>query len=177
MLLNRMTEDQLLRLRTKRKRPKSFSTEETPRQEAAKKIHATTDGQPCLPARMLMAALIAAGQYVRLDGKRQMSTAKSTIVPGFLKLTEHVYLLRPNKWELDIQQGRNPNGGEAVCLIRPRFDQWGFTFTLILDTSQVSEVLCRELVEVAVERMGFGDFRPGRKGTYGQTAVVGWKVL
>lgn len=177
LLMNRMTEDQVLALRTKRKPAKSKTTEETPREEAARKMYVDADKAPYVPTENLMSCLIGAGTYVRLDGKRQMSTSKSSIVPGFLGLHESHLPLTPSEWEVDIRPGRNPNGGEAVCLVRPRFDRWGFTVTALLDTHQVGESLCRELFDVALSRVGLGDFRPARKGTFGRAVITGWEVL
>lgn len=177
LLMNRMSEDQVLALRTKRKPAKSKTTEETPRQEAARKVYLDADQRPYVPTENLMACLIGAGTYVRLDGKRQMSTSKSSIVPGFLALNDTHLILTPGEWEVDIRPGRNPNGGEAVCLVRPRFDRWSFTVTVLLDTQQVSESLCRELFDVALSRVGLGDFRPARKGTFGRGVITGWDVL
>lgn len=177
LLMNRMTQDQVLGLRTKRKAAKSKTNDETPREEAARKVYTDSDGRAYIPTENLMSCLIGAGSYIRLDGKRQMSTSKGSIVPGFLALNETHLGLEEQQWEVDIRPGRNPNGGEAVCLVRPRFDRWGFTVTLLLDTMQVSETLCRELFDIALSRVGLGDFRPARKGTFGRSVIVGWEVL
>lgn len=176
LLMNRMTEEQLLQIRSGVKKPKSKRTEESPREEAERKVYALPTGEPYFPTENLMAALIAAGQYVRLDGKRQASTTKSSLVPGFLALQEPYLLLRPGEWEPDLRAGRNPNGGEAVCLVRPRFDRWGFEVTTLLDNAIVGEVTCRELFEIALSRVGIGDFRPQRKGIFGRGAIVKWKA-
>lgn len=83
----------------------------------------------------------------------------------------------PSTWEVDIQQGRNPNGGEAVCLIRPRFDEWQFSLTIEVDQDQMPLGMARELIDIAGKRIGLLDFRPQRKGIYGRFQVVGWDVL
>ena len=65
-------------------------------------------------ARMLMAALINAGQYIRLDGKRQVSTAKSTTLPSFLELEDQELplLYQEQGWSVDWAGGVNPNGSK-----------------------------------------------------------------
>lgn len=177
LLMNRMTEELLLQIRSGAKKPKSKRTEESPREEAARKVYTLHTGEPYLPTENLMAALIAAGQYVRLDGKRQASTTKSSLVPGFLALQDTHLLLHPDTWEVDIRPGRNPNGGEAVCLVRPRFDKWGFEVTALLDTSVVGEATCRELFEIGLSRIGVGDFRPQKRGVFGRSVITLWKAL
>jgi hypothetical protein len=181
LLMNKMSENTLEGLRTKVKKPKTAAqgSTRTPREEAETKVYLSDDG-PYIPGEMLMACFIAAGQHVRLDGKRQISNAKSTVLPGFLTLLTAGPLLKtPDTdkaaaWEADVRLGRNPNGGEAVALCRPRFDEWGFTFRIEIEESEIGENTIRELVDKAGRRCGLGDFRPQRKGIFGQFTVERW---
>jgi hypothetical protein len=177
LLFNRMTEEALLGLRIRKRKAKSLaSVEETPRQQAERALYLDDKG-PYLPQEMLMSCLVRGGMYARLDGKRQMSTAQSSVVPGFLDIREPRFYITPPEWEVDLRQGRNPNGGEAVCLIRPRFDKWEFTATLRIDTEQVTEQQIRELADISLMRCGLGDFRPARKGPFGRSVVRCWETV
>lgn len=177
LLMNRMSDDALLSLRSKKKAAKSLSRDTLPRDEAAAKVYTTQDtGQPYIPAENLLSCIIAGGSYVRMDGKRQMSTGKSSMVPGFLEIHQTALLLTPGDWEVDMRQGRNPNGGEAVCIVRPRFDRWAFDATVSIDDEQVSEPQVRELLDISLKRVGLGDFRPARKGPFGRAVVESWKI-
>lgn len=179
LLMNAMSQEQLLDIRNKVKKPKN-AAKPSPKDEAQEKVYRTADGTPCVPSRMLYACLIGAGQYVRLDGKRQVSTATKTILPGMLLLLDfELPLFVPGEsdkatWETDIQQGRNPNGGEAVCVIRPRFDQWEVRATLELDQDQMPMSMARELIDRAGRMVGIGDFRPQRRGSFGRFVVTSW---
>jgi len=182
LLMNPMPEGVLLNLRDKKKKAKSAQATVTPREEAGTKVYQTAEGKPYVPAKWLMSALIVSGRYSRLDGKRQMSTKDSSLVPGMVQIDEMLFPLRTEggkmaKWEVDLQQGRNPNGGEAVCIVRPRFDDWCFTATIFVDTSQINEDSYRELVDRALDKVGLGDFRPAKRGTFGRSVVASWKVL
>lgn len=179
LLFNRMTEEELEKLRTKDK--KKFVAVPEPREVAQKKLYLTNDTQlPYLPADMLMACLINAGMFVKLDGKRQMSTSKSTLLPGFVTLEDHYMLIQTRdgqaRWEVDMRQGRNPNTGDAICIIRPRFDNWAINFSMLIDTEQMEDSKIRDLVDIAGRRIGVGDFRPQRKGIYGQFRVGCWEA-
>lgn len=180
LLMNAMSEEQLLNLFTKEKKAKTAARPK-PREWADARVYRLKDGNPCLPPRNFYAALVAAGQFVRLDGKRQISTADKTILPGMLTLASaELPLTLPGKsdpapWEVDIQQGRNPNGGEAVCIIRPRFDEWEFAAELDIDQSVMPLAMARELVELAGRRMGLGDFRPQKRGTFGRFVIRHWE--
>lgn len=176
LLQNRMSPEQLLNIRNKVKAPKS-SSPIPPREEAETKVHRNADGKPIIPVHMLMSCLINAGQHVRLDGKRQISSAKSTVLPGLMGIDTKEIAITPNDFEVDVQQGRNPNGGEAVCIVRPRFDVWGLSLDIWVDLRQISMDKIRELFDIAGSRIGLGDFRPQRKGIYGQFRVVEWKQI
>jgi len=182
LLMNKMDESTLEGLRTKTKRPKAANvgSTTTPREDAERKVYLSEDG-PYLPGQNLMACFIAAGQYIRLDGKRQISNAKSTVLPGLMTLLTSAPLLKvPDTdkaatWEADVMQGRNPNGGEAVAICRPRFDEWCVTFSVDIDEAEIGENTIRELIDKAGRRVGLGDFRPQRKGIFGQFVVERWE--
>lgn len=174
LLLNRVGPEELLKIRDKIKEPKG-APRKTPREECEGKVYKDAKGQPYIPANMLWACLVAAGQHVRLDGKRQMSTAKSTLLPQFLTIEDTAMTLDTPGWEVDIQQGRNPNGGELVVLCRPRFDVWSFNVKVQIDTREIAEEKIRELFDLSGKRCGLGDFRPNRKGIYGQFVVGCWE--
>lgn len=184
LMMNRMSESTLEGLRTKVKAPKAakIGNTKTPKEEAAEKVY-THDDKPIIPAENLMSCLIAAGVFIRLDAKRQISTGKSTMLPGLMSLLDPVLYLRvPGSkkaadWEADVRQGRNPNGGEAVAICRPRFDAWEFEVKVEIDTAEIGENTIRELWDKAGKRVGLGDFRPARKGIFGQFVVDRWEQI
>lgn len=182
LLMNAMSQEELLNIYNKKKGAKN-AARPTPREAADQKVHRLANGDPCIPTKALFGSFINAGQFVRLDGKRQISTAKSTILPGLLTLEDHeLPLLVPGKkepatYEVDIQQGRNPNGGEAVAIIRPRFDLWEVRFTVSVDQEQMPLRMAQELIEIAGRRIGLLDFRPQRKGTFGRYSITRWEPV
>lgn len=128
-----------------------------------------------MPAENLMACLIEAGRFVKVDGKKQLSTGKSTILSGMITLEEAFFNIdSKNGWEVDFRAGRNQQGN-VVALVRPRFDDWKFRFTLLIDLEQISEGIIRELFDIAGMRVGLCEFRPQKKGIYGQFLVTHWK--
>jgi hypothetical protein len=179
--MNRMSESTLEGLRTKVKtaKNKDVGHVRTPRQDAEGKVY-THDDKPMIPGENLMSCLIAAGVFVRLDAKRQISTGKGTLLPGLMSLLDFIVPLldpdtgKPSKWEPDVRQGRNPNGGEAVAICRPRFDRWSFSVRIEIDPNEIGENAIRGLWDLAGKRIGLGDFRPARKGIFGQFCVEHW---
>jgi hypothetical protein len=177
LLMNAMSQEQLLNIRGKVKASKNAAKPEL-REEADSKVHRLPDGNPCIPVKALYGSFVNAGCFVRLDGKRQISTQKATVLPGMLILLDtQLPLYIPgtenvSSWEVDIQQGRNPNGGEAVCIVRPRFDQWEIRCTVELDQGEMPSRMCRELVTIAGRRIGLLEYRPQRKGVYGRFSIT-----
>lgn len=184
LLMNRMSESTLEGLRTKVKaaKNKDVGHVRTPREDAAPKIYGT-DERPIIPGENLMACLIEAGVFVRLDAKRQISTGKATILPGLMSLLDFELPLvdpdsgEPCKWEPDLRKGTNPNGNEAVAICRPRFDRWAFFAKIEIDEREIGENAIRSLWDLAGRRRGLGDFRPARKGIFGQFVVELWDRL
>ena len=182
LFMNRMSESTLEQLRTKIKPPKpaKMGTTMTPREEAETKVY-THGGSPMIPGENLMACLIAAGVFVRLDGKRQISTGKSTVLPGLMSLLDFTLPVwipdskKSAKWEADVRKGVNPNGGEAVAICRPRFDAWSFKARILVEENEIGENVIRDLWDKAGKRVGLGDFRPARKGIFGQFIVEEWE--
>jgi hypothetical protein len=182
LLMNALSEEQLLKIRNKDKAPKT-AAKPTLRDEALTKLHCLQDGRPCLPTNAFFKTLINAGQFVRLDGKRQVSTAKSTILTGMLAVEDTILpLFKPGTedaagWEVDIQQGKNPNGGEAVCIVRPRFDEWEVRATIEVDQTLMPLSMARELFDIAGKRIGFLEFSPRCRGTFGRWHVTKWEAI
>jgi hypothetical protein len=137
-------------------------------------VYELEDGTPYLPGVNVMSCLIAAGVFMKLDGKRQISTKDSSVLGGMLAIEQTTLPIVTPGWEVDIRQGRNPNGGEAVCIIRPRFDKWSTEMSVLLDLDQLPEVRFRELFDIAGTRVGLCDFRPSKKGTFGRWTVTNW---
>jgi hypothetical protein len=186
MLQNRMGMDELLGLLDKTKKKSKSAARPSLEDEAARRVHFNGDGNPCVPRQMLMGSLINAGVFIRLDQKRQLSTKESSLLPGLLFLEDESFpLLLPgdgdeatwgfSPWRYEVRQGRNPNGGEAVCIVRPLFEKWAISITATLDTDELAEDTFLRLFTLAGTRIGIGDFRPQRKGTFGMFAVTRWE--
>lgn len=177
MLMNPMTDEMLESLRTRVRLP--VRTDITRQEEAERKIY-REDGKIGIPSQNLFSCLVEAGRRVQVEKRRNISTAESTTLPSFLSIREFFLPLSDGnggepKWVVDARRGRNPADGVAVCIVRPRFDLWGFRFTIEVDESQISPEKVRRLIEIAGSAIGLGDFRPGCKGQFGRFRIVKWE--
>jgi formyltetrahydrofolate synthetase len=146
----------------------------TPLEDAEGKLYVDDKGVPVVPADNLLAAIIAAGIYIKV-GKRQLSTRDTTIVTSFLSIPELFLPIRSKEgWRVDSRGIVNQSTkGRHMCN-RPIFDDWQLDFTLDVDLKEVTEKTVRELIDRAGRQIGVGVMRPQRKGRYGQWKTICW---
>lgn len=180
LLMDRMTDETLEELRTGVRAQKS---KDRPKRDVAReKIYRENgDGSTIgFPQECLFSCLVAAGRNVK-NGKKQISTAKTTTLPDFLTIREFFIPLtningkkdEEKYWEPDSRRGRLQDG-TAVCVVRPKFRNWEFEITIDYDEKKADKSVIRALFDNAGSAQGLGSFRPNCKGPFGRFEVVGW---
>ncbi len=176
MLHNRFTPELMEQIRTKK--PGVKNRDQSPEQEATPKLYQDPKtGLFGIPVENLYASLAKAGQQVPLTkATDKISTATTTKLYSLMSIKEEFlpFDAEQQGWVVDMRRGRNPNGGEAVVLVRPKFETWTIRPTVELyggcDSGKI-----QELFNIAGASVGLGDFRPGCKGPFGRSAVESWK--
>lgn len=177
LLMNPATEELIEQLRTKT--PKQKRRDWSAQEEASTKLYISDTGKIGIPVENLYASLVEAGRDISLPGRQKISTATSTRLYAFISIEEQ-FLPFPDdcqEWKADKRRGVNPNGKEMVAVVRPRFEQWSITFTVVIDDKLIEPSKIRELIEIAGRSVGLCDFRPGRRGPFGRSTVAAWEVL
>ena len=146
----------------------------SPREQAEPKLYTDSNGRPILPGPNIFAAIVSAGRFIK-SGRRTLTTNKESLVPAGLALSELECPITPVKWEVDSRAVVVPATGGRIMAHRPRFDAWRLGFTLEIDESLFSVDTVRELVDLAGQRIGIGDFRPARRGPFGRFKVIKWQ--
>jgi hypothetical protein len=154
----------------------------TPRQEAQAKAdhYQYEDGDYFIPQEALWLALEGAGRLVRYDETQQITTGRTTLLRGLLKLEDDCVIAVPNKnrpWVTDLAPGRNPSNGQPMQIARPRFDRWEFTAYVSIWLTKLEERKVRALFDKAGKNYGLLYNRPALKGTNGQFIVKRWQHL
>jgi len=180
LLMHAMSEDTLIALWEKRKAPKGAARPSI-HDACTSCLYTDAQGGVVMPTPNIYSALAEAGRHVRLEGKKMVSSLKATLLPSFLTLIGESVPLRSTsggapQWRPDVRKGTNPNGGEAVAIVRPRFDDWSFVVSAEIDLTETAETTIRELFDKAGSRVGLGGFRPQRKGPFGRFAVTSWAI-
>lgn len=171
LLMNPMTDEVLEGIRTKTSPPKR--TDWSREEEAKTKLYRDDDGAIGIPSLNLFACLAEAGRQVKVNAK-QISTASSTLLPSFLSIEGFFLPFKGDPpWVADMRRGTNEKG-QAVPIVRPRFNIWEFDVTFEIDETEVNEDTVRKLVDIAGKKIGLCDFRPNKKGPFGRFMVAAW---
>jgi len=153
----------------------------TPRDQAAAKRYADTEGRLYIPGPNIFACIIAAGTFHKA-GKSKLTTMKSSLIPAGVMVDEMVCLITNadgeplTEWEVDSRSVVIPSTGGRIMAHRPRVDTWNVSFTLDVDGTMFSPGLVRAVVDDAGKKIGLGDFRPARKGPFGRFVVSHWDI-
>ena len=178
LLMNPATEDLLNQLfgGAGARKPNKGNTV-TFEEVAKSKVIKDEKGQIGIPSLYLFSCLVEAGRQVKLTGKRSISTKDSSLLPSFLTIEEFFLPFTDQKaeWVTDKRRGKLPKDGTAVCIVRPKFDKWGFSATFIIDENEAAEEKIRDLANRAGSAVGLGDFRPACRGPFGRFKVESWK--
>ncbi len=145
-------------------------------------------GEIGLPVENLLASLVGAGQHVKL-GRGKVSTAKSTRLYSFMRVEElflplrivgedgTIHADREVKWVIDKRRGVASDGKTAVCIVRSKRMEWGFTCTVRYDEKRANEATIRRLFDESGGSQGLASFRSSRKGPFGSYRVAKWELL
>lgn len=129
-----------------------------------------------VPAECLFAALVNAGRFVKFEGKRNISSAEMSMVPGFLTIEQEFLAFKnqkPDSWVVDKRRAVNPATGGAMCVVRPRFPNWEVDVTVEVNhAGGIKLEQVRQLFETAGRESGLGDHR--KKGSFGRFRVTKW---
>ncbi len=146
----------------------------TPREQAEAKLYLDSRGRCILPGPNLFSSLIEAGKFIKA-GKSKLSTNRSSLIPAGLSIEQIELPITPGKWEVDSRAVVIPSTGGRIMCHRPRFDTWKLNAEIQVDPTMFSESVVREVVDLAGQRVGLGDFRPARRGPFGRFKVIAWK--
>ncbi len=146
-----------------------------PQKEADAKLYRDGAGNITIPVDNFWACLAEAGALVSYKGKRNLSNSEESLLPGVLNVQgDFLKFTDGDGYRVDKRRGRLDNG-TAVCIVRPRFDKWGFEATLEIEDKFVDPDKIKELVETAGRFKGMGGHR--KKGRFGRFELVEWHVL
>ena len=127
------------------------------------------DGSPYIPAANLQQALIGGGSFCKGKGRGNLSR----IVAAALQIREAEIPIHAGPPSIFRNMRKNPSTGGKMLQYRVRIDTpWRATFTIVWDDKLLAVTQVREIVEAAGIRCGLMDWRPQKRGPYGQFRQV-----
>ncbi len=179
MLLNRFTEEAAEKA-TRGSTAARRGEPETEYEQSYNALYIGTNGfagKCIIPGFNLARCLMEGGRWHK-QGKKQVTTQKSSLVPAAMRILEDEIPIESDQtWDIDTRPIRNPTTGGRILRSRPRFRTWKLQFTIRLNEERISESLIRKIIDDAGQCIGLGDFRPDCKGPFGTFKVTRWKKL
>lgn len=150
-----------------------------PREEATKNAYIAPDGTYYFNAFAIPSAMGNAGSNHKARGTRK---TLRFVVPSAIRMhTDTITILNgtgaARDFEIDSRPVTIPATKGRVMRHRPRFDQWGARFTIVVDDNLLSVEMAQQLLQEAGQSVGIGDFRPEKRGPFGTFRVVSFKEM
>jgi hypothetical protein len=127
-------------------------------------------GNLCLPAENLLASIRRAASFHKI-GRRSATAAFCAgvfVSPDRLDFGTTEYEIDSRPVVIKATQGR-------VMRHRPKLTNWKLKFRLEYDDRLIPNAeLVRSVVDDAGARVGIGDYRPERRGSFGRFMVTSW---
>ena len=170
LLIHRFTEESE---QTKNSRKVNIDKRE-PREEALKVAYIAPDGTFYFSAASIPGCLGNAGSNHKMRGSRK---SLRFVVPSAVRMdTDAITILNgtgPAKdFEVDSRPVTIPATKGRIMRHRPRFDQWGAKFNLLINDDILDVDTVHQLLNEAGLTVGIGDFRPEKRGPFGTFRVV-----
>jgi hypothetical protein len=148
-----------------------------PRQEATRNAYIAAEGTFYFSAFSIPGAMGNAGANHKTRGSRK---SLRWVVPSAVRMTSDVVTILngtgPAKdFEVDSRPVTIPATKGRVMRHRPRWDQWGAKFDLLVDDNLLSIDMVQQLLTEAGQSIGIGDFRPEKRGPFGTFRVTKFK--
>lgn len=144
-----------------------------PEEEAKKALYLDADGRYVFPTIAFRRCLITAGSKSRMRiGKY---SAADTISANVFPVTERCLIVNAKTgepataYEVDVQRAVVQRQG--VLRARPLFRDWAMLIPMEIDETYVTPDQVLILSNLGGKMVGIGDYRPERKGMYGQFTV------
>lgn len=175
LLIHRFSEDSEQSKSTRRIQV----SDRDPRTEATKAAYIAQDGTFYFSAFSIPNSMGNAGSNHKMRGSRK---TLRFIVPSAVRVTsEAITILNGNgpakDFEVDARPVTIPATKGRIMRYRPRFDQWGAKFSLMLDDNSLSIEDAHRLLDEAGQFIGIGDFRPEKRGPFGCFRVTKFEEL
>jgi hypothetical protein len=145
--------------------------------EAEAGVYRLPDGTCAIKGEAFRGSLLGAASAWKAKAKRTMKSLLShvTVIEDLIPLMRHDGT--PIKdYIIDRRRAIIQRNGIIRC--RPCFPEWSCTFTIEYDPELIGKEprIIADILQDAGNRIGVGDFRPGRNGPFGRFRVRSYEI-
>ena len=145
-----------------------------PREEARKVAYIAADGTFYFSAASIPGCMGNAGSNHKMRGSRK---SLRFVVPSAVRTTGDTITILNGKgpatdFEVDARPVTIPATKGRIMRYRPRWNEWGAEFTLLINDDLLDVGTAHQLLNEAGLQIGIGDFRPEKRGPFGTFRVV-----
>lgn len=150
-----------------------------PREEATKNAYIAPDGTYYFNAFSIAGAMGNAGANHKMRGSRK--SLRFVVPSAVLVPSDSITILNGDGpargFEVDSRPVTIPATKGRVMRHRPRFDNWGARFELVVNDDLLEVETAHQLLTEAGVSIGIGDFRPEKRGPFGTFRVTLWEEI
>lgn len=150
-----------------------------PRTEALKVAYIDNNGNHCFSGFSITSAMGNAGAGHKMKGSRK---TLRFIVPAAVRIMDELIVIQNGAGpyttcEVDSRPVTIPATKGRIMRHRPRYNQWGASFNLLLNDDMLAVSDAHTLLNEAGISYGIGDFRPEKRGPFGTFRVTKFEEL
>lgn len=148
-----------------------------PRAEATEAAYIAPDGTYYFSAASIPNSMGNAGASHKMRGSRK---SLRFIVPSAIRTTSDTITILNGSgpaqaFEVDARPVTIPSTKGRIMRYRPRWNEWGARFDLVVNEKLLDVATAHMLLEEAGNTIGIGDFRPEKRGPFGTFRVTEFK--
>lgn len=140
------------------------------KEDFEKKKYLNDEGLLFTPDTHLKGALIESGKKAKVKGQGKATYSK---IIGYAVLVSPSQIVHQSQ---DVEPytvlAVNPNTKGRNALTRPMLKEWELSFQIEYDSEEIPAEVLKECLDNAGRRVGIGDWRPQKKGTFGRFMVT-----
>lgn len=126
-----------------------------------------------IPSEHIRGGLIDAGNLVKAKVGNRTKSMKNIVAGMFFVEPEKIRIT--NDFVIDKRSAVNQKIKARIICIRPRWNQWTVTFTLVVDNDTITDATIKQILEYAGQYCGIGSFRPTKNGMFGRFKIVSFE--
>lgn len=129
-----------------------------------------------IPSAHIKGAMIYGGKFVKSKVGSSTRSMGNIVAAMFYVISPNggpreELPLTPQEYQIDKRSAVNKNVKARVITVRPKWQDWKTSFTLLIDNDTITEETIRSILEYTGRYVGIGSFRPTNSGEFGRFEI------